>query len=355
MTFLAAMALTFLEKRWAIKVGFVDKPGQRKIHHTPIALGGGIVIYLLTVIPLTLGAILALIYRDAAPPDWLGQTIITHLPGLANQAQSVLILAVGATVLHVMGLIDDVKHLGPYIKMLIQVAVAIVLVTCANIRFDFFIVNPILSTILSVLWIVIIINAFNFLDNMDGLSAGIAMICSIMLLGAAWSSGQVFVSTFLALIIGALGGFLVFNFSPAKIFMGDSGSLLVGLFLAVATIRTTYYHSDTAETAWFTTFMPLIVLAIPLYDFTSVTLLRLLQGKSPFVGDTQHFSHRLVKRGMSHRQAVLTIYFATACTGLGATILHQVSTVGMVLIFVQTLFILLIIAMLEQPGKIGEK
>ena len=97
--------------------------------------------------------------------------------------------------------------------------------------------------------------------------------------------------------------------------------------------------------------LPLVVLAVPLYDFISVTILRLWQGKSPFVGDKQHFSHRLVARGMSRRQAVLTIYLATACTGLGATFLDEVSSAGAVLIFIQTVLIVLIIAILEQPAK----
>lgn len=343
--------MTFLVRRWAIKADFVDQPGNRKIHKDPIALGGGIVIYILTVIPLALVGLLSLLFTRFSLSGWLPETISIHLPGLASKAPTALLLAGCATTLHIMGLIDDKKHLGPYIKMAIQLGVAIILAAFGGMRFDFFIVNPAISTVLSVLWIVIIINAFNFLDNMDGLSAGIAAICSAILLGAAWSSGQIFISTFLAVVIATLLGFLIFNFNPAKIFMGDSGSLLVGLFMAVATIRTTYYHSDNSDAGWFTTFMPLIVLAVPLYDFISVTLIRLSQGKSPFVGDTQHFSHRLVKRGMTVRQAVLTIYLATACTGLGATILHQVSTAGMALIFIQTIFIVLIIAILEQPEK----
>ena len=133
--------------------------------------------------------------------------------------------------------------------------------------------------------------------------------------------------------------------------MGDSGSLLVGMLLAVATMRTTYYHADAVQSYWYSAFIPLVALAVPLYDFVSVTLLRIRQGKSPFIGDKQHFSHRLVSRGMSTRQAVLTIYLATACTGLGAIFLHQVSPTGAILIFAQTLMIVLIIAILEQPLK----
>jgi UDP-GlcNAc:undecaprenyl-phosphate GlcNAc-1-phosphate transferase len=271
---------------------------------------------------------------------------------LASQTKLALTLVVAAGLLHVMGLMDDKHHLGPKLKLVLQFTAAILLAGVGGVRFDFFIPNVWLTTILSVLWIVVIINAFNFLDNMDGLSAGVAVICAAMTLGAAWNSGQVFVSSLLIILIGALCGFLVFNFAPAKIFMGDAGSLLVGLLLATATIRTTYYQQNSSEAAWYNTLMPLIVLAVPLYDFLSVTILRLLQGKSPFIGDKQHFSHRLVSRGMTRRQAVLTIYLATACTGLGATVLHQLSSTGVILVFVQTLLILLIIAILEHPGKV---
>jgi len=148
----------------------------------------------------------------------------------------------------------------------------------------------------------------------------------------------------------SLMGFLFFNFTPAKIFLGDSGSLIVGLIIAVATIRTTYYHQDNSGT-WFNALMPLIVLAVPLYDFISVVIIRWLAGDNPFVGDNRHFSHRLVKRGMTHRQAVLTIYLATACCGLGATFLYQLSLTGAILVFGQTVMILLIIAILEKPPQ----
>jgi len=283
-------------------------------------------------------------------PAWLPPSLALHIPGLSSRIVLLLSLITAATALHVMGLIDDRKHLGPWIKLFIQLAVATLLATIGRIRFDFFIHNQIITTIMSVLWMVIIINAFNFLDNMDGLSAGIGIICAAMILGAAWSSGQVFVCALLLLLIGALLGFLFFNFAPAKIFLGDAGSLLIGLLLAVLSIRTTYYQQIQGGT-WYTTFMPVIVLAVPLYDFISVTLLRISQGASPFVGDKQHFSHRLVARGMTTRQAVLTIYLATAGTGLGATFLHQVSKIGVILVCIQTLLIVLIIAILERPVK----
>ena len=324
------------------------------MHSYPIPLGGGIVIFWVTMAPLAIIVALALFCTQTSTPAWLPTPIAQHLGGLALRAPMAGLLILAAAVLHFMGLCDDKRPLGPWIKLLVQLAVATLLATVAGIRFSFFIHNATITTILSILWMVVIINAFNFLDNMDGLSAGIAIICAGMILGAAISSEQVFVSGLLVLLIGALAGFWIFNFSPAKIFMGDAGSMLVGLLLAVATIQTTYYRHFAVEGQWAAALMPLVVLAVPLYDCISVTVLRLLAGKSPFVGDTRHFSHRLVQRGMSQRQAVLTIYLATACTGLGAAFLHQIPHPLEVLVFIQTLLIVLIIAILERPGAVRD-
>jgi UDP-GlcNAc:undecaprenyl-phosphate GlcNAc-1-phosphate transferase len=163
---------------------------------------------------------------------------------------------------------------------------------------------------------------------------------------AAAISGQIFVGGLALVFVGALLGFLVFNFPPAKIFMGDAGSMVVGFVVAMLTLRTTYYH-EALSGRWYPVLMPLVVMAVPLYDFLSVTILRISQGKSPFVGDTQHFSHRLRKRGLSDTQTVLTLYLATLCTGLGAIFLYQVNLAGAILIFVQTVMVLSIIAVLE--------
>lgn len=132
--------------------------------------------------------------------------------------------------------------------------------------------------------------------------------------------------------------------------MGDAGSLVVGFFVALLTLRTTYYHQAEGG-GLFAIFMPLIVMAVPFYDFISVTFLRIKQGKSPLVGDTQHFSHRLKKRGLSDTQTVLTLYLATICTGLGAIFLYQADLPGAILIFAQTVMILTIIAILETTKK----
>jgi UDP-GlcNAc:undecaprenyl-phosphate/decaprenyl-phosphate GlcNAc-1-phosphate transferase len=182
------------------------------------------------------------------------------------------------------------------------------------------------------------------------LSAGVAAVCTAAFLVAALSIQQWFVAASLALLLGSLLGFLCFNFAPATIFMGDSGSLLIGLLLGSLTVRTTYLQpGEKLGAGWYSIFAPVIVLAVPLYDLVVVSAIRILRGKSPFVGDTNHFSHRLVARGMSRRTAVLCLYLISAATAIAAIILpHAASTFVAVLVFVQTLLILGVVMLLEQ-------
>ena len=206
------------------------------------------------------------------------------------------------------------------------------------------------SMALTILWIGCITNTFNFLDNMDGLSAGIAAVCATAFLITTLLIGQSFVAAMLALLLGALLGFLCFNFPPATIFMGDSGSLVIGFLLGVLTVRTTYLpHGVDIARGWYALFAPVIVLALPLYDFVVVSMIRLSRGRSPFAGDTNHFSHRLVARGMSKRTAVLCLYLITASTSIAAIILpHVGTTFEAMLIFAQTILVLCVVALLEQ-------
>jgi len=282
--------------------------------------------------------------------DSIAQTANIEPADFLAKVNQLVVILLSALVLLALGLWDDKKGLGPFFKLAVQFVVAITAALLADVRVEFFIENKIITSLLSAVWIVLIINAFNFLDNMDGLAAGIAVIASCILFTAAAISGQVFVGGLALVLIGTLLGFLLYNFPPAKIFMGDAGSLVVGFFVAILTLRTTYYH-EAESGRWYAVFMPLVVMAVPLYDFISVTLLRISQGKSPFVGDTQHFSHRLKKYGLTDTQTVLTLYLATLCTGFGATFLYQVNPAGAVLIFVQTFMILAIIAIFESAAR----
>ena len=172
------------------------------------------------------------------------------------------------------------------------------------------------------------------------------LICAGALLVAAAVSGQLFVGGWLCLLLGGTLGFLVLNFPPARLFMGDAGSLVLGYFLGVLTIQTTYYRGG-ASGEYYGLFVPMVLLAVPLYDTISVITLRLAERRNPMVGDTRHFSHRLLRRGLSPRQAVLVIYLATAATALGAARLPTADRTGAMLVFAQTLLIVLMIALME--------
>jgi len=315
-----------------------------------VPLGGGIAIFT-TLIVFILTAI-AIVKFLAAPGhlDWMGEAVTVHIAGFLSKTDELVIVALCVFGLFVLGLADDKKHLGPFFKLAVQIIVATIAAGFAEIRVEFFIENRIITTALSVVWIVLVINVFNFLDNMDGAATGIAVIVSAILFTVAASSGQVFVGGLAVVFVGTLLGFLVFNFPPAKIFMGDAGSLVVGFFVALLTLRTTYYH-EAQSGQWYSVFLPAVVMAVPFYDFISVTILRISQGKSPLVGDTQHFSHRLKRHGLTDTQTVLTLYLATLCTGLGATFLYQVNLIGAILIFIQTIMVLAIIAILETTVK----
>lgn len=350
-SFFISAGLTAVARRVAARTGFVAIPTEDRYHRSVIALGGGAAIVATILLFLIAGILIVKFLVLPGRLPWLGESAAVYAIGFLKKAGELIIVIICIAALFVTGLVDDRKRLGPFVKLAIQAGVAIVAAFFADIRVEMFIQNRVITTLLSAFWMVLIINAFNFLDNMDGASAGIAVIVSAILFTAAAVSGQVFVGGLAILFIGTLLGFLVFNFPPAKIFMGDAGSLPLGFIVALLSLKTTYYHQETAR-AWYPVLIPLISMAVPLYDFLSVTFLRIKQGKSPFVGDTQHFSHRLRKRGLTDTQTVLTLYLATLCTGVGATFLYQVNLAGAVLIFIQTIMVLAIIAILETTGKI---
>jgi UDP-GlcNAc:undecaprenyl-phosphate GlcNAc-1-phosphate transferase len=345
-----SLILTALTARIARRIDFVSRPASDRFSRRTVPLGGGIAIFVTLSVIAIAAAIAVKLLSSAAPFARLADNANVKPADFLAKIYQLAIIMLGAACLFILGLWDDKKHLRPGLKLAVQLAAAIVVTAFSQTRVEFFIPNQVFTSIVSALWMVAIINAFNFLDNMDGLSAGIAAIASAILFVAAVISGQVFVAGLAIVFVGTLLGFLTLNFPPARIFMGDAGSLVVGFFVAVLTLRTTYYH-EALSGRWYPVLLPLIVMAVPLYDFISVTLLRLSQGKSPFVGDTQHFSHRLKKRGLTDTQTVLTLYLATLATGLGATFLYQVNSIGAILIFTQTFMVLAIVAILEGTGK----
>jgi len=264
------------------------------------------------------------------------------------RSTQLVVILVGGALLHVLGLVDDKRPMPATLKLGVIVVVAVLTASIGRVRLAEFASGPI-SIVLTTIWFVVIVNAFNFLDNMDGLSAGVAAIGLFFLAVCGLMAGQVHVPALASVCLGAVLGFLVFNFPPARIFMGDAGSLVVGYLIANVSVLTTYFQSGWAGTRPYALAMPLVILAIPLYDFASVVLIRLGEGRNPMKGDQRHFSHRLVERGLGRRFAVLTIYLATATTGLAATLLPGSDLRQTITIGVMVLMVLAIIAILEAP------
>ncbi|MFC1762499.1 glycosyltransferase family 4 protein [Planctomycetota bacterium] len=343
-TLVVSAALTALARKLAPRIGLVAVPRSDRYHEHIVPMGGGLAIFTTLALAM-LGALLLSSGKLAMLEPWL-QRAGLEISDLARHRPELWVLLGCSGTLFALGLWDDMRGLGPLKKLIVQLGVAFTAAYFADMRVELFIPYRFLTALLSACWITLIMNAFNFLDNMDGASAGIATIVTAILLTAAVASGQILVGGLALVLIGTLLGFLIFNFPPAKIFMGDAGSLLMGFLVAILSLRTTYYH-ETKSGDMYAIFIPLIALSVPLYDFVSVTTLRLLQGKSPLVGDTQHFSHRLKRRGLSDTQTILTLYLATLCTGLGATFLYQVNHIGAWLIILQTILVLVIIAILE--------
>ncbi|MGA1224821.1 MAG: MraY family glycosyltransferase, partial [Phycisphaerales bacterium] len=340
--FALSAPLTGLLVRLGTRVGALDSAGS--VGHVkelrPIPNIGGIAIFWSVVGPL--GFALAAM---ALAPDRLAEwapAIEPHLDRIDESLGDWVVIAAGALVLHIMGLYDDRRALSAWPKLLLQLGVALATVLFSDVRLLASFLGDgggeVLSIALTVVWIVVVVNAVNFIDNMDGLAGGIAMIAALCFMVATILNGQWFIAGALALLAGALAGFLVWNVPPASIFMGDGGSLFIGHILACMAARTTFVdaaHEDYAlGTAWYGVFMPLLVLAIPLYDGVYVTVWRVRRGRSPFVGGHEHISHRLVQLGLSKRRAVLVLWLLTAVTamsgiGLGLMKPWQAALVGL--------------------------
>lgn len=339
---------TWLARRWAVRRGFVDKPGGHKGHAEPVALGGGVAIAAGVVLPMVAG-VLAAKALVAQPPGWLPASLTIHLSGIVAKMPAALAICGGATAMCILGAIDDRRPLGPGVKFLIQFAVAAVLVVVFNLRLLTHLGEAI-SIGLSVLWIVTLTNSLNFLDNMDGLASGVAAIAAAIFAITSMLAGQIFVPACCWLLVGALLGFLPFNFHPARIYMGDAGSTVIGFLLAVFTILTTFVDPGHADRP-LGVLSPLVVMAVPLYDTLSVFFIRWRLGVPLWRGDRRHFSHRLVKRGMGVRKAVMVIWLATLVTALPALLLPKAEWHEAWGIVIHTVLVVMLVALLESSGN----
>jgi UDP-GlcNAc:undecaprenyl-phosphate GlcNAc-1-phosphate transferase len=362
-SFVLSFAGCFVVRRAALWWGLVDRPGHRKVHSAPVPYGGGLAIWAAMCLSLLAGYLLLLGWQpsavssdaaEAPAAERLSELVATHRGGLLSQASSVAFLLAAASVLLVVGLVDDARRLDWRLRLLVQFAVAALTVWWQGWKLTLFVDLPLLTDVISILWIVGLVNSFNFLDNMDGLAGGVGAIAAVLLaiymllVPEAPGQPQLFIAGFLFLLVGALVGFLLHNRPPARLFMGDAGSYFLGYCLAVMTALATFSGPDVPRHS---ILAPLFVLAVPLYDTASVVLIRLRAGRSPFEGDTNHLSHRLVALGLNKGQAVLTIYLMCAACGLGALVLPQVNTAGALIVATLVGCLLGVIAILETSAR----
>lgn len=327
LTFVVAFAFSFASTpvvyRLAYKVGAIDIPkDSRRMHKKPIPRLGG----------------LAIIF---------GFTV--SICCFAHFSRALIATLCGAIVIAVMGVIDDCKNLSAKRKFVVQVLAALIVIIGGNIRItvltnpNIFSDNPYivlpywLSVITTVFWIVFITNAVNFIDGLDGLAAGVSAIMSVSLVFIALRI-QEYSSAIIGLaLMGACFGFLPFNFNPAKIFMGDTGSTFLGFILATLSIQGVF-----KSYAIITFAVPLLILGLPLFDALFAMLRRILKGQSPMVADRGHLHHRLIDMGFSQKQTVFILYAISAVLGITAVVLAESGTLrALILIFCVLVFMLI--------------
>jgi UDP-GlcNAc:undecaprenyl-phosphate GlcNAc-1-phosphate transferase len=283
LSFLLAIGTTYLCRWVAPRVGAVSAPRKDRWGSRPIPMLGGVAILC--------GMSVSVALLPVLPPLFL-------------------VLFGGASALALVGLIDDLQSMAPVSKLTLQVAVASI-VTAFGLRFDLTGV-PVIDILATIFWLVTLTNAFNLLDNMDGLAAGIAVIAGSCKLALLLLDGDVTAAGPTAAFVGACLGFLVHNFSPARIFMGDAGSLFLGFFLAgLSTIG----GAPDSRTTMSVLIVPLTIMLVPLFDTMFVTVVRALAGRSITQGGRDHTSHRLVTAGMSERRAVVLFYLLAGAAG----------------------------------------
>jgi UDP-GlcNAc:undecaprenyl-phosphate/decaprenyl-phosphate GlcNAc-1-phosphate transferase len=290
-------------RRFALHYGVLDNPGPRKVHAKPVPLMGGIAIYIAFVL--------------AASLSFHGEL----------QGQTAGVLA-GGTLLAVVGLLDDRGLLHHQVKLFVGMPLAALFLLLSGIRSQLFSeltlgpAGSILDGCFTLLWVVGITAAFSILDHLDGLCAGIAAVAAAFFTVAAILNGQTMVRSLGAAVFGAALGFLLWNFNPAKIFMGDGGAMLLGFLMATLGLKV---HPDGAQSpvSWF---VPILILGVPILDTMLISISRSRRGMLPFTSPGKdHTAHRLSNLGLGHRGAVIAMYCAAALFGSFGLLLPHIS------------------------------
>ena len=323
LAFIVSFVATPIAKKVAFCIGAVDVPkDDRRMHKKPIARLGGLAIFSGFIISLMFGLVSTIIGVVGITPN-----------------KQLLGMLVGVFIIVGMGIVDDIKQLGPKIKFVFQILAAVLVVWISGDKISI-ITNPFSTSGISILsdfiaypltifWIVGITNAINFIDGLDGLAAGVSSISYLSLMFISILQGEEQSAMIIAILAGATLGFLPYNFNPAKIIMGDTGSTFLGFTLGVISIQgmmKTYAAISIA--------IPILVLGLPLFDTTFAILRRLIKRKPIMAPDRGHLHHRLIDMGFSQKQSVVTMYAVSGALGLAAIVLADKGALSAVILII---------------------
>ena len=329
---IASYLLSALMRALAPSLGLLDKPRADRHHEEVTALGGGLA-WLLAAILTMLGAFVCL-KQGSIPP-----VLAIHQEGLDQKMIPLAMLGVGALILMLMGLRDDLRPVPMGFKLGFEALLGVGVYLCVpDARVTAFLGDSWLVLPATVGWILLWTNVFNLLDHADGMSASAGICVSLGLAWLSFSTGQVFVALLAMVLAGVLSGFLVHNFPPARLFMGDAGSLPLGFMMGNLMALHTFY--DPGRSPW-SIFTPLCLTLVPLYDVMSVMWLRFKEGRPLWLGDKRHLAHRLQARGWGQRR-VLLLLLVMGC--IGGVLAWGVGTLDFPLVLVPALL---------TPGFIG--
>ena len=338
--FLVSFAFTFattpLARRLAFKIGAIDVPrDKRRMHKKPTPRIGGIAI------------VFGFMAAAVCFADY------------ATSGRQFAGIILGAIILVIMGLVDDCKALDAKLKFVVQIAAALITIYVGDIKVDIF-TNPNLlsdktfiilpewaSIAITTIWIVFMTNAVNFIDGLDGLAAGVSAIMSVSLVFISVRMGNYPVAVLGIALMGSCFGFLPFNFNPAKIFMGDTGSTFLGFMLATLSVQGLFKSYAIISFA-----VPLLILGLPLFDASFAMIRRILSGKSPMVADRGHLHHRLIDMGFSQKQTVFILYAISGVLGIAAVLVAESGFLRAMLLVICVLMFLLIGSMLGKNSYV---
>lgn len=337
------LILTPLFRKLAVLTNFMDVPANNhKGHKKSTPLLGGLAMFSSWLICIVLGVLSA----KSSFAHTLLNINTEQLTGIGTAVGQLIWLAAGAVLAVLLGLIDDKTAMSAQAKFSGQFVIALIAVFLGGVRFNIFPEYQLLSTLFTLFWIMLLMNSINFFDNMDGLAVGTVAIAMALFSVIAALNGQFLVASFSALNCGVCCGFWFYNANPATIFMGDSGSHFIGYLAAVISSQVTFFDKSFSLSR-FPVLMPMLILALPLFDTLMVVIIRTRNRKPFWIGDHNHISHRFVRMGLDRKQAVNLVHLMAIAIGLGILPVFWGNFMTAAILIAQSVILLLIITCMQ--------